>query len=454
MKQTVNTNGIQRKILFVTMPADGHFSPLTSLAKHLQSVGHDVRWYTQDYYKEKLAALQIQYYPHVNALQLNQTNFEGFFTERTQHKSQAAKFKFDLQHIFIEPAPLVLKDIEDIYKSFPFELVIADIMSFSIPLIRKTFKIPVIAAGIIPLMETSVDLPPTGLGLMPSDNSFGRFKQAVLRKISDAVIFKKPNKLFRQQLASYSITAPAGNVFDILYRSADVVLQSGTPGFEYYRSDIGSNIHFAGSLLPYSNNANTGWFDERLKKYRKVILVTQGTVEKDVTKIIVPALEAFKNDTKTLVVCTTGGSQTAALRQQYLQDNIIIEDFIPFGNVMPFASAYITNGGYGGVMLGIKNKLPLVVAGVHEGKNEICARIGYFKYGINLKTETPSAEQLVAAIEEVTSNRVYRKNIEKLAREFTLYNPEKLCEKFVEDLLQKPVLPKQKIDEMAAELVW
>ena len=78
---------------------------------------------------------------------------------------------------------------------------------------------------------------------------------------------------------------------------------------------------------------------------------------------------------------------------------------------------YITNGGYDGVMLGIENKLPLVVAGVHEGKNEICARIGYFKYGINLKTETPKPQQWRKAVEEVISNPVYKQNIEQLGED-------------------------------------
>jgi hypothetical protein len=32
------------KILFANIPADGHFNPLTPLAVHLQSLGHDVRW--------------------------------------------------------------------------------------------------------------------------------------------------------------------------------------------------------------------------------------------------------------------------------------------------------------------------------------------------------------------------------------------------------------------------
>ena len=103
--------------------------------------------------------------------------------------------------------------------------------------------------------------------------------------------------------------------------------------------------------------------------------------------MIVPTLEAFKNS-NTLVICTTGGSQTKELRAAYPQANFIIEDFIPFNDVMPYADVYITNGGYGGVMLGVENNLPMVVAGIHEGKNEICARVGFFKLGINLKTET------------------------------------------------------------------
>ena len=97
-----------KKILFVTAPADGHFNPLTGLAKHLQSLGYDVRWYTQDSYKERLAKLEIPHYPYMLAPQLNQENFETFFKERDFKKSQVAKFKFDLEHAFIMPATKML----------------------------------------------------------------------------------------------------------------------------------------------------------------------------------------------------------------------------------------------------------------------------------------------------------------------------------------------------------
>lgn len=453
MNRTVTTKSNGKKILFVSVPADGHFSPLTGLAKHLQAGGYDVRWYTQDLYKEKLGKLQIPHYPCVHAPQLNQLNFESYFTERVNHKSMTAKFRFDLEHVFIGPVKSTIKDIEDIYAEFPFDLVVADIMVFSIPVIKAKFKVPVIAAGVIPVAETSKDLYPAGLGLTPAGSVLGKIKQSLLHFVTDTVIFKKPNKLFRKVLQEYGVVVPKGNVFDILYRSADIVLQSGTPSFEYERSDLSKNIRFAGSLLPYSINKNTTtWFDKRLNKYQKIVLLTQGTVEKDVNKLLVPGLEAFKNDNDTLVVCTTGGSQTAMLKEKYPQQNIIIEDFIPFGDVMPYADVYITNGGYGGVMLGIENKLPLVVAGVHEGKNEICARVGYFKYGINLKTETPKPEQIRKAVEEAITNPVYKQNIERLSEEFEQYNPNELCERYVAELIQPGIVTKEIAKKLAEKI--
>jgi len=214
-----------------------------------------------------------------------------------------------------------------------------------------------------------------------------------------------------------------------------MVFQSGTPGFEYQRSDMSSNIRFVGALLPYAPNLNkTPWFNERLNKFEKVVLVTQGTVETNVEKILVPTLQAFKG-TDVLVVVTTGGSGTEELKKRFQFDNIIIEDFIPFADIMPYADVYVTNGGYGGVLLAIENELPLVVAGVHEGKNEINARVGYFKLGINLRTETPTTEQIKQAVTNVIGDPVYKTNTIKLAEEFANYNANKLCAAYIEEIL-------------------
>lgn len=432
-----------KKILFACVPADGHFNPLTGLAKHLQHHGYDVRWYIATKYQKKLQHLQIPFYKFGKTLDITADEFGIAFPEREKIKNTVKKLNFDLEHFFIKRGPQYFEEIKTIYKTFPFDLLICDVAFTGSVFVKELLKVPVISIGVLPLIESSKDLAPNGLGMEPASSLPGKIKQSLLRWLVKNVMIKKPNKQLHRILDEYNIEHNNIFLFDLLSHKADFILQSGTPGFEYYRSDLSSNIRFIGPLLPYSNKQNDNfWFDKRLTQYKKIVLVTQGTVEKDAAKIIVPALEAFKN-TDTLVVCTTGGSQTAELRKQYNYPNIIIENFIPFADVMPYASAYVTNGGYGGVMLSIENKLPMVTAGVHEGKNEICARVGYFKYGINLKTETPTPAQIAAAVAEVTSNDMYKLNIEKLSNEFAKYNANELCLKYVTALTQHNIINKE-----------
>lgn len=426
-----------KKILFANFPADGHFNPLTGLAAHLQQTGCDVRWYTSSVYAEKIKKLQIIHYPFKKAKDVNGENIESMFPERAKIKGVIKKLNFDIINAFVLRGQEYYADLVEIYKEFPFELVVSDCAFTGIPFITDKMNLPVVSIGVLPLPETSKDLAPTGLGITPSYSFFGKMKQALLRFVADKILFGKPNKVMRQIMEEYGIDHFNFGIFDLMIKKATIFLQSGTPGFEYYRSDLGQNIRFIGSLLPYqSQKQRTPWYNAKLNRYEKIVIVTQGTVEKNTEKIIVPTLEAFKN-TDVLVIATTGGSGTADLQKRFQQENFIIEDFIPFADIMPYADVYVTNGGYGGVMLGIEHQLPLVVAGVHEGKNEINARIGYFKLGVNLKTEIPKAAQIRKAVDEVLKNNLYKQNIIKLGKEFSGYNPNELTEYYIKYAIRK-----------------
>jgi UDP:flavonoid glycosyltransferase YjiC (YdhE family) len=429
---------VGKRILFANFPLDGHFNPLTGLAVHLKQQGADVRWYCPAAYGKKLKTWQIPHYPFVNALELNEANndFDQFFPERAKQHSQIAKLKFDIIHLFILRAPEYYADMVEIRKAFPFDLLIADCLFTAIPFVKIRMQVPIISIGIIPLAETSKDLPPAGIGMEPSYTFLGKIKQTLLRGITKHLIFRGPTKIMHTLFDQWNTPHNNQGVFDILISNSDLLLQIGTPGFEYPRSDMNKNIRFIGPLLPYqSNTKRTPWFDKRLNEYKHIILLTQGTVEKDIEKLLAPTLEAFKA-TDYLVICTTGNTKTAELRTRFPQDNIIIEDFIPFADVMPYAHVYVTNGGYGGVMLSIANKLPLVVAGIHEYKNEINAHIGYFKLGVNLKSEAPSSAQIKTAVQGVIGDPVYKKNVAALAKEFSQYDPYALSTAYVAALLQ------------------
>lgn len=427
------------KILFANFPMDGHFQPLTGLAVQLKNAGHEVRWYTGKAYKEKIEKMGIPFYSTVKAMEINKDKLSVLFPQRDSIKSQIGKLKFDIRHAFILRGPEYYKDIKNIDVTWPFDLLISDIAFTGAPFVKDCMKKPVISVGVMPISENSKDLPSSGLGIMPSYTFWGRMKQNFMRFVTDNLIFRDSTRLVRRIFDEYGIEQVKGNVFDAMSRKATMVLQSGVPGFEYPRSDMNKNLRFMGPLLPYSNAGRKRFpYHEKLKKYGKMILATQGTAERNTEKIIVPVLEAFK-DSEFLVIATTGGSQTRELRERYPQDNLIIEDYVPFDDVMPYADVFITNGGYGGVMMGISHGLPMVVAGIHEGKNEINARVGYFRLGVNLKTEWPSPGKIKRAVGEIMANGQYKMNVERLSAEFSQYNPLQLIEEYVYEAMgEKP----------------
>jgi len=428
-------DGAKRKILFANIPADGHFSPLTGLAVQLKKAGHDVRWYTGPSYALKIEELGIPYYLFVKAKEVTVHNIDEVFPERKTIKNHVKKVIFDICTYFIERGTEFYEDIKNIDKIFDFDVLICDSAFTGMSFVKEKLNKHAVTIGILPLCESSKQLPPPIMGLTPAKTLAGRAVHSFLRVLTNRVLFKKPHALINEQYRRVGMSANGRNLFDVQIDKSTLFLQSGTPGFEYKRAQMSRHIHFIGPLLPYSNKVPRPLhFEHKLRQYEKILLVTQGTFEADVQKLIVPAIEAFK-DSNYLVVVTTAGWHTHQLRGQYKAfDNIVIEDFIPFSQIMPFADVFISNGGYGGVMQSIKNKLPMVVAGIHEGKNEICARVGYFKLGINMRTEHPKPGKIKRAVSEILNNPFYQKNVEGLSKEFSEYDPSALCEKFINAL--------------------
>jgi MGT family glycosyltransferase len=423
-----------KKKLFATFPADGHFNPLTGLAAHLVSLNCDVRWYTAEKYSGKIESLGAHFYGYKYAVDVS--DLEKTFPERNAIKGTINKLKFDMTEIFIMRGPEYYRDIVEIQAEFDFEFVVADCAFSAIPFITDKINVPVITIGVMPLFESSKDLAPSGLGITPSSGLLGNIKMATLRMLANTFLFRDTDKVMRRLMDKHGIDHADCGLFDLLIRKSSIFLQSGTPGFEYYRSDLSRNIRFIGPLLPHnSKKQRNPWFDKRLAEYDRIILVTQGTIERDVEKLLVPTLEAFSNS-DVLVVCTTGGSATCELRERFPAKNIIIEDFIPFADVMPFADIYITNGGYGGVTLAVEHKLPLLAAGIHEGKNEINARIGYFDLGIDLGTEKPKPAQIRKAISKLFMDDKYQIAVARLAREFGQYKPAELFTHYLQETIQ------------------
>jgi UDP:flavonoid glycosyltransferase YjiC (YdhE family) len=242
-----------KKILFASIPADGHFSPMTGMAMELKNQGHDVRWYTSRMFEEKLKKLGIPHYPFEKALEVNQFTVNEVFPERKKIKAGVPQLKFDLKHFFIYRSPEYFEDICEIKQSFPFDVFVCDAAFTAGKLVKEKLKVPSVAVGIIPVMSTSKDLPPYGLGLTPDHSFGGRIKQKMLRFVAKNILFKESSAEYNKILKRYDLPAEKIVIFDIPAQRSDVFLQSGTPGFEYERGDMPEKLKFVGPLHAFKN---------------------------------------------------------------------------------------------------------------------------------------------------------------------------------------------------------
>jgi len=426
-----------KKILFATSQAIDTINPLTSLARYLQFAGCDVRWYAPAKLRHSLEKVEIHHYPFIHAKDLYLSDKLPFVPERTLLTDPNERLNHDLTNYFIKRVPEYFIDISDIYKNFRFNALICDSFFPAIPFVRYKMNVPVVAVGVVPLAEESADLAPYGSGLPPALHPSERLAYASMRQELYSETYQESIGLYSSMLDGNDIVHKRSTLPDTLIRQASLYLQVGPASFEYPRGDFGTNIQFIGGLYPPSvPGYMPHWYDTRIDRYKTVILVTQGCRETDPAKLLIPTLENFKNSTDTLIIATTGGHNTTALREQYSADNIIIEDFIPFDDVMRHADVFVTNGGYGGVLYSLKYGVPVVAAGTEDQRNEVSARIEYFECGIDLRVEHPTAKGLQLAIDAVLNTDLYHTNVQQYSEDLKTYDAFALCRGHLSRLLR------------------
>jgi UDP:flavonoid glycosyltransferase YjiC (YdhE family) len=67
--------------------------------------------------------------------------------------------------------------------------------------------------------------------------------------------------------------------------------------------------------------------------------------------------------------------------------------------------------------------VPVVGAGKREGKNDINARVGYNKLGIDLRSEHPKPAAIREAVQTILDDPTYTTNVAALRAELHTYDP-------------------------------
>jgi UDP:flavonoid glycosyltransferase YjiC (YdhE family) len=223
-----------------------------------------------------------------------------------------------------------------------------------------------------------------------------------------------------------------GGVFDTTL-SPHLYLQPTVPSFEYPRSDLAPQVHFVGPLLPPvpADFALPEWWTAMLANPRPIVVVTQGTVATAPHELLLPTLEALR-DEHVQVIAVTGGPDPADLPAP--PANARVERFVPFAALMPHVAALVTNGGYGGLHYALAHGVPVAVAGASEEKPELVARVNWSGVGVGMRTQRPRPDQIRAAVRRLLDEPAFAVRAAAMQQEMARYDGARRAADLVERL--------------------
>ena len=411
------------KILFASMPADGHFNPLTGIAVQLAGRGHDVRWYAGPTYGARLDRLGMSWFAYERATEVMAGNLNELFPERSALKGPKL-LSFDLDKFFVSQVENHYQDMVKIRAGWQFDALVCDGALYAEQLVSEALHVPTFAVGLTIVMPDAQG-PPPFFGLRPARTPLGRLQHSVVRKML-ASGMKVGTKHYNEILARHGVEPiqPDGFPHEPMLRTRRVFL-NGSPGLEFPGYQPLPNAEYVGPLVPARGalSASAPLPDVVTDPKAKVVAVSQGTVDNtDPTKIIIPTIEALKN-CGYVVVATTAGVQTDALRARFRQPNVVIADFINYDELFPHVDVFVASGGWGSNLAAFLHGVPVVGAGKRESKNDVNARIGYNKLGIDLRSEHPKPAAILKAVRRVLDDPTYARNVAALRAELQSYDP-------------------------------
>ena len=399
-------------IIIAGFPAQGHVTPLLAVAENFVKRGDEVRFITGALFADKVAATGATYVPLPAEADFDDQPLAERYPERAKLKGLKAGV-FDVEHVFARPAKSQYETIVAALAAKPADVVIAEsvFVGASFLLQRPRSARPaVVMCGVIPLSITSRDTAPFGLGLPPA-RVLNRPRNAALAVIIRRVMQQANRTLNALHREVHGTDVPW--TFIDWGRHADALVQFTVRSFEYSRSDEPSTVSFVGPLSATGSRASLPEWWSDLDGTRPVIHVTQGTVANtDYDQVIAPALRALADD-DVLVVVTTGGRSVNTLPP--LPVNARAATYLPYDELLPRTSVFVTNGGYGGVQHALRYGVPIVATGGKEDKPEVGARIAWSGVGRRIRSERPTPRALRRDILAVLNQPRYRQAARRVA---------------------------------------
>jgi MGT family glycosyltransferase len=390
------------RILVAVTPLAGHVKPMLPVAQQLVRDGHQVFFQTGDVFSTHVEAAGLQFLPLLGNANYDYHRLRELIPELYTAASPMDQAIIYIKHLFADRIADQHRGLQEIIAAEKSDLVVTDVLFLGeLPLLLSgDSRPPVIACGVIAPSWTD---PASSIFTGPDNTPEGR-----ARNIADNEKFlsmRAPGyEYIDAVLDQLGVAISGGFQTNSVYRLPDVFLQFGTEDFEYPMEDRPSNLIYTGPIIHRESGAEAPAWMSQLDRSLPIVLVTQGTLANfNFDQLVNPAITGL-TDEPVQVVVTAGGSKEGKILSA---KNVIVESYVPYEQILPITSIFVTNGGYNGVQQALSYGVPIVCYGESEDKALVTARVDWSGAGISLKAGASMSEQIRDAVRKILHHPSY-----------------------------------------------
>lgn len=305
----------------------------------------------------------------------------------------------------VEDARTRLAPSLELARSVRPDLVLTDSLGHAGAVVAERLGLPWVSFGDGPLHFPDENTPPFGAGLPYRTERPWQWRNTVVRAASRHLVMARAQRAYAVLRDEAGLPPPQVPVLEAAL-SPVLHLHCGVPELEYPRRALPSHVHFVGALRPAPPPGwrPPAWWEEVLAA--GPVLATQGTMRADPRELLGPTLAVLRRTGRPGVLTTGDGDPTALGGPGLVGEQVAVERFVPYGEVLRRARVLVTNGGWTGVLLALAHGVPVVQVGRTEEKADIGRRVEWAGAGAHLRSPDPG--RLEEAVERAAQDPAVR----------------------------------------------
>jgi MGT family glycosyltransferase len=295
----------------------------------------------------------------------------------------------------------------DLIQTYQPDVVVTDLITPGAGIAAEATGTPcVILLTTVPVHRQLPGLPLPGRGALPSDGTGEDEQEYCTRSREVAMPFMNTAR------AAVGLV-PDDDPWAWEDRAARVIVLSSRV-FDYPAASYPSNMVYAGSMRPSSPGG--GWDSPwPLSADGPPLVVVSGTT----TGLSGLWFSVFQASANALLELDMRGVFTIGPLDPQMfpqHQELAYQSFVPHSDVLPHASALVTQCGHGATLTALRHGLPMVCVPVFADQPDVAARVEHLGAGIRLTTQSAPGE-FRDAIAAVVQDPRYREAARKIAAE-------------------------------------